>query len=440
MEKKSKAVNFIKAVIIIITAVLIVTGLSRLFLLKSEDGINQFDALYKQPENSIDALFLGSSLVYCNIATGVMWENHGLAAFDLGGAEAPAWVSYYQLKEALQSQTPKVVCYEVSIAGMYPTLYQADNWASDNSYGMKWNSNRIDQLKVNSEEDDFLLRLNPLNIMHGRYKDLKENDFTNVRNTANYKGFDPRESVSDQERPELLDPSEMEPCSEKAEEYIRKMAELTRQEGIPLILFVSPYPVTESQQRVNNYIATIAESEGVEFIDFNRRYDDIGIDFKADMADHSHLNYSGNYKFSDYFAKLLKDKFDIPDRRGDERYVSWDWDAALQDYERNDLKINTSEDAGEILTLAQNGYIVFGTNEGKALVIEDGEVVAEQETGFRIPYTSKDDSFLFIEEGEGDYYHTISLFVNDTEYKESYGNVLFIYDAVRHEFVRSVTY
>ena len=440
MEKRSKIVNFIKALAIILTAVLIVTGLSKLFLLKSEDGINQFDALYKQPENSIDALFLGSSLVYCNIATGVMWENHGLAAFDLGGAEAPAWVSYYQLKEALRTQTPKVVCYEVSIAGMYPTLCQADNWASDNSYGMKWNSNRIDQLRVNSEEEDFIKRLNPLNIMHGRYKDLTENDFTNVRNTADYKGFDPRESVSEQEDPEIIEPSETEPCSEKAEEYIRKMIKLTKENNIPIILFVSPYPATESQQKVNNYIGKIAESENVPFIDFMRKSDEIGIDFSSDMADHSHLNYSGNYKFSDYFAKYLKETYDIPDRGGDKRYVSWDWDAALQDYERCDLKISTSADAGEVLTLAGNGYIVFGINEGRAVVIEDGEVRAEGEAGFRIPYRSGNDSFLFVEEGEGDYHHTCSLFVNDVEYKESYGNILFVYDAVRHEYVRSITY
>ncbi len=441
MERKTKLINFIKGLIIIATAVLIVVGLSRLFLLKSEDGINQFDALYRQPENSIDALFLGSSLVYCDMATGVMWENHGVAAFDMGGAEAPAWVSYYQLKEVLRTQKPKVICYEVSIAGMYPTLYQADNWASDNSYGMKWNSNRIDQLRANSEGDDFYKRLNPLNIMHGRYKDLVENDFTNVRDTANYKGFDPRESVSDhQERPDMSGVTEAEPCSEKAEEYIRKMIELARSEDIPIILFVSPYTVTESQQKVNNYIGTIAESEGVEFIDFNKKYDELGIDFSTDMADHSHLNYNGNYKFSDYFAKYLKDKFDIPDRRGDDRYVSWDWDATLQDFERCDLRINTTDDAGEVLTLAQQGYIVFGVNEGRAVILKDGEVAAEGEEGFRIPFSSGDDAFLFVEEGEGDYHHTVSLFVNDTEYKESFGNILFVYDAVRHEYVRSITY
>lgn len=440
MEKKSKLINFIKAMIIIVTAVIIVAGLSKILVLKSEDGINQFDALYKQPENSIDVIFLGSSKVYCDISTGVLWDNHGIASFDLGGAEAPAWVSYYQLKEALKTQSPKVIFYEVSVAAMYPTLFQADNWAADNSYGMKWNSNRIDQLRVNSEEDDFYVRLNPFNVMHGRYKDLEENDFVNVRSTADYKGFDPREDTRTYERPDVAAYTDVEPCSEKAEEYIGKIIELGKSRNIPVVLIASPYRVPESEQSIINYIKTIAEKEGAKFIDFNQKYDDIGIDFETDMADFNHLNYNGNYKYSDYFGKLLKSEFDIPDRRGDDRYISWEQDAALQRSERCDLMISKSDDAGEILTLAKDGYIIFAVNNGIGRIIENGEIVEDTDSSIRLTYRSGDDTFLFVEEGEGDAKHYISLFVNDVQYKEDYENILFVYDAVRHEYIRSITY
>ena len=228
MERKIKLINFIKGTLIVVTAIAILAGLSRLLVLKSEDGINQFDAFYKQPENSIDVIFSGSSKVYCDIATGVLWDNYGIAGFDLGGAEAPSWVSYYQLKEALRSQKPKVIFYEVSVAAMYNFMYQKHSWATDNTYGMKWNSNRIDQLRVNSENKDFYLRLNPFNIMHGRYKDLNENDFLDVRNTANYKGFDPREATAPQERPDVENVTELTACSEKEEEYTRKIISLAK--------------------------------------------------------------------------------------------------------------------------------------------------------------------------------------------------------------------
>ena len=440
MEENKKLTNIIRALITVIVAVLIILGLSEILILKSEDGVSQLKALYRQPEESIDVIFLGSSLVYCDIATGILWDDYGMAAYDLGGAEAPAWVSYYQLKEALKTQKPKAICYEVSVATLYPTLFQADNWATDNSYGMKWNSNRISQLRINSEDKDYYNRLIPLNIMHGRYNDLEENDFTDKMDTADFKGFKPKEKVYVSERPDMSGVTGTEPCSEKAEEYIRKIIALTKEEGIPLIMFASPYCISESGKQMYNYMQSLADSEGVEFIDFNEYYDEIGIDFETDMADLTHLNYSGNPKFTRYFGSLLKDRFDLPDRRGDSRYISWEWDSALQSYDRNDKAICRTDDAGEVLEMTKTGYIVFGTNEGKAYIIDNGEAVEEGQEGFRMPYRSGDDHLLFIEEGEGDYKHYCSLFVNDVQYKEEYGNWLFVYDAVRHEFVRSIGY
>ena len=445
MEKHVKIINFIKALIIIAVAVLVVAGLSKLLVLKSEDGINQFDALYKQPEDSIDVIFLGSSKVYCDIATGVLWDNYGIASFDLGGAEAPAWVSYYQLKEALRTQKPKVVCYEVSIAAMYPTLYQSDEWASDNSYGMKWNSNRIDQLRVNSEDSDYYTRLNPFNIVHGRYNDLSENDFRNVRSSAKYKGFDPREMIVESNRPDISTITETEPCTQKAEEYIRKIIELCRSEGIEPVLFASPYEVPEDEQKVMNYIWTVADSEGVDYIDFNGRYDEMGLDFSVDIASGNHLSFTGNYKFSDYFGSVLRDKYNVPDRRGDSKYVSWDWDSSIQAFQRNDLEIKKAETAEEILLLARDGYVIFAVQNGKGFIIENGEIVKEADPGFRLSKKYGNDTLLLVDEGEawesGSHEdHFAVFFVNDEEHREYFGNILFVYDTVRHEYVGSLNY
>ena len=439
--EKTKIINFIKMLIIIATAVVILCVLSKILVLKSEDGINQFDALYKQPENSIDVFFVGSSKVYCDIATGVLWEKYGIASFDLGGAEAPAWVSYYQLKEALRRQRPKVICYEVSVPAMYPDiLNQSTEWATDNTYGMKWNSNRTEQLRANSEtEEDYRTRLNPFNIMHGRYNDLQENDFTNVRNTARYKGFDPREKIVEMETPDISGVTTAAPCSEKAEEYARKIIELAKQEDIPILFFASPCEARESEQEIINYMWQIAQSEGVPYIDFNMRYEEIGMDYSKDMSVGNHLSYTGNYKFSSYFGQILKDEYDIPDRRGDSLYASWDWDATYQNYERQDLLIKQTEDAAEIMNLASQGYLIFGINEDKGCVIENGELVAgdPDQTEIRVTYESGDNAFLlkdWYNKGE----HMVSLFVNDTEYIEYYGNILFIYDNINHRYVRSI--
>ena len=446
MEKKTKLLNFIKGVLIVLAAAGILAGLSRLLVLKSEDGINQFDAFYKQPKNSVDVIFSGSSKVYCDIATGVLWDNYGIAAFDLGGAEAPSWVSYYQLKEALRTQRPKVIFYEVSVAAMFDVMHQRHSWASDNAYGMKWDSNRINQLRVNSDGDDFYLRLNPFNVMHGRYNDLSENDFLNVRNTANYKGFDPREATVEQDRPDIDNVTDMTACSEKEEEYTRKIIAFAKEEGVPIVLFASPYHVGEGGEKILNYMGMIAESEGADFIDFNRRYDEIGLDFATDMADTDHLNYKGNYKFSNYLGSILRDEYGLPDRRGDEKYVSWEWDAALQRNERRDQAIRECESVTDVMALTDQNYLVFAINEGNAIIYENNRIADLQEINednedsfFRMTARSGKDTFLFTANRvSGD--RRCSLFVNDREYREDFGNIAFVYDALRHEYIRSIAF
>ena len=467
MEKSGKLQNFIKAVLIILVAVLILLGLGKLLLLKSEDGISQLESIRKQEKDTVDVIFLGSSHVYCNIATGVIWDNYGISSFDLGGAEAPAWVSYYHLKEALKNQKPKLVCYETSVAALYPMLVQTTSWAADNNYGMSVSMDRYNQLKVNSEEKDVYSRLFPLGIMHNRYAELDENDFLDVNNSVNYKGFDPRERVYPIEDKVMPETDEKVPCSEKAEEYIRKIIDLCRENDIELMFFVSPYDEQEEELKMYNYINSIADESGVVHIDFNEYAEDMGLDFGWDMHDYTHLNFFGNYKFSDYFGKIIKENYDVADHRGDELYSSWDVDAYKQRIERNNNTLayaqhEPSEFAKNVLN---EGYYAFvnisrglgeGLDEnmsesleimgipgdkqvsGSAYILKDGEIISENIGDYREAVREGSKSLLFTLEKEGDTPMNVSLFVNDDEYKEEYDNLLFVYDYVNGIFVDKV--
>lgn len=455
--------NIAKGILVSVIAVLILLILNKILLLKSEDGISQLESLYKQKDNSIDALFLGSSHVYCDISTGVLWDEHGIAGYDLGGAEAPAWTSYYHLKEALKTQKPKVIFYEISIAALRPTLYPPEFWVEDNNYGMKWNSNRINMLKVNTLAETYPKLIFPLGAMHGRYNDLTENDFTDIHNSINYKGFDPREYVTPFDTPDISNVKEVEPCSEKAEEYLRKIIELTKQENIPLVLFVSPYVVNDEEQAMYNYMFNIGIEEGVQIIDFNKLYDEMELDFETDMAEELHLNYSGNYKFSKYLGDLLANEYGLPDHRGEPNYVSWEVDAANQRIERSDLQMMLSSDNNEFISLAANegydSFVIFAQNAediedksviealkelgipeenmlaNSAYVIKDGKIVESLSSPFRVSIKEGNDKLLFIEEGNEDSDHKVTLFINENKYSKDYDNIIFSYDAIRNIYI-----
>ena len=66
------------------------------------------------------------------------------------------------------------------------------------------------------------------------------------------------------------------------------------------------------------------KEEGIPFINLNRYYDELGIDFATDFADKNHMNHLGNVKFTGWLGNYLAANYDIPDRRGDAEYLSYD--------------------------------------------------------------------------------------------------------------------
>ena len=87
----------------------------------------------------------------------------------------------------------------------------------------------------------------------------------------------------------------------------------------------------EEDYRGFNDIAQMAQAGGILFDNANLKYEELGLDFGTDFNDYSHLNYLGEGKYTLYLGGLIKNCFDVPDRRGDERYESWDRHAAAID-------------------------------------------------------------------------------------------------------------
>lgn len=143
----------------------------------------------------------------------------------------------------------------------------------------------------------------------------------------------------------------------KSEEYLRKIIALAKEEDIPLVFMISPYQgIVESEQMIFNRCGEIAEEEGIPFLDFNRMYDELGLNPETDMAEASHLNYRGTEKLSRYLAGWLVSNYDLADHRDDEAYASWDENAA--DWKQKDLNQALSEEEswkGLLQKLRENG-------------------------------------------------------------------------------------
>ena len=70
----------------------------------------------------------------------------------------------------------------------------------------------------------------------------------------------------------------------------------------------------------------------LEYINFIPLSEEIGIDWSADTYDEGmHLNVYGAEKLTDYFGKLLSEKYGFADRRGEAALAS-EWQTRVDNY------------------------------------------------------------------------------------------------------------
>lgn len=295
---------------------------------KSPHGVDQARYLYIQPEDQVDVVFLGSSHVHCNVNTQILWDEHGIASYLCTGAEQPLWNSYYYLKEALKTQKPVLVVLDMYCPARFYGDYQM-GWIDENVGGMRISWNKYEAVQASAESDRVNYLLGFLKY-HSRYEELDAEDFENFpwdwEEQRRWKGYTQLDNHTELTEPDLSHVTQMREMTEKSQEYFEKIVELTREEKIQLALVSAPYLPEEEDQKVYNYIERVASENGLLFLNYNstRMYREIGLDFAEDFADHTHLGAEGSRKYTEHLGSWLKANYEIPDRRGQEGYESWE--------------------------------------------------------------------------------------------------------------------
>lgn len=313
------------AVFLIIT-ILFLFVFHKTFVFKEVDGIQSMTNFYECRENSVDTLFLGSSHVFMNVNNGVLWDEYGIASYDLCASGQPTWNIYFYLKEALKTQHPELIVVDCYTALKEEEFSETPS-AIKSLYGMKMSANKIDAMIASVPKTDYRDFILEFPSYHSRYENIKRLDFDEYIPDNYYpewKGQVISPIIVAQERPELMPSEERKALSPKNEEYLRKIIECAKEEGIPLCLMIAPNVVGQDAIPYFNTIRDIADEYEVEFVDFNEFYDEMNLDFAVDFADAEHLNNNGNIKFSKFLGSYIKENFEVSDRRGESGYEDYE--------------------------------------------------------------------------------------------------------------------
>ncbi len=328
---KRKALRALEALAFLALLAAVVAGLS--LLTERKESREKLTPFFERAQD-VDVLFFGSSHALNAVYPMELWHDYGITAYNFGIYNCTIPVSYWTLRCALETCTPKLVVVDIDDVDVQDKLNgsSADlHTALDGIPLTKTKAQAIEDLMddpmLMDEEGHHYSELKsefyfPLALYHSRWSSLKPEDFSPRYNAQ--LGADMVSGVSE--------PAEYSITSDVAFEegygfeYLRQLIALCQQQGIEVLLVNLPYPAQDDRdQRFSNAVYYLAQDCGVEYIDFV--YLDQIVDYGTDCYDSaSHLNASGARKVTDYLGAFIRDVYGVEDHRAQARYASWDAD------------------------------------------------------------------------------------------------------------------
>ena len=348
------------------------------------DVTSKVKGFYQEPDNSLDFVFVGSSQLYAAIAPNVLFEEFGMTSYDFAANEQPMWISYYYIKEALAHQHPKAIVLDVFT--MYGDTYEKEGATHINLDDLPWNLNKIQAIRASvpmGERGAFYFELVKY---HDSWNTLDEHkimsSFWNKRNV--YRGYSPfvvPHVYADGPLPEVKDQTERAPMGAMAKEWLDKIIDLTRREGVDLILIKTPNGHAE-RQKLYLSVEDYAKEKGVPFLNMNTIFDG-----------EAHINIIHAETVTRYVGEYLSERYDITDKRNNPDFAQWHEDGKYF-YHKKDkcVQIGLSNLQTYFETLQGKEWVtMFALKKTDAITLSDAERAALAGLGILPDYEAEGD-------------------------------------------------
>ena len=321
----------LKSTIFCILLVLIISSISSVFILKTGHRGKLLEGLYNNGD-TYDVVLMGSSHMNGGIDPNVLWNKYGITSFNYATGGQPLDVTYYLLKEVLKKHNNPIVVVDLYYLGLKDE-YGQEPYVRNAIDNMKLSLNKVETIWNCTALKDRISYLFPLLKYHDRWKELTAWDFNYDSSSEYYaKGFEAGTDKYGKDDTYSAQTEEVGSIPAKTEAYLNKIIALSKEKGFKLVFTNTPYDYNSSkgetgwvqdQAKMFNKVEKIAESNGITFVNYCDKMDDINFDFKNDMNNVSHLNIWGANKVTIDFGNYLKNTYALADHRQDPKYYEW---------------------------------------------------------------------------------------------------------------------
>jgi len=293
------------------------------YYLMNNDQLGLLQAgFYMEDEDSLDVVMIGASELYMGYVPAVAYRDYGITSYNYCVQSGPVYLWKYQVEEILKRQSPQLIIIEVNGATYDQEGLDRTAPLRIVTDHMPLSMNKINLVKEHAFEDE-LSYIVPLIKYHSNWSDFR----TNGKNMLGYmaikkSGYNLTKgymtylyNVNPGQGMDLTEDYSSVDLYGKSEEYLRDFLEYCKEKDVNVLFIRYPHIVSPGDRyrryQCANRIGEIAGEYGYDFLNLDRHFDEIGLDFATDFRDGEHLNFYGSEKTTDYLIKYCIDNYGL---------------------------------------------------------------------------------------------------------------------------------
>lgn len=293
---------------------------------------------YTEPNDTADVVFIGSSAVYRFFSPAQLYSKYGITSLNYSAISLHPRAIPGLIKEVSDHQHPKVIVVE-----MRRFIKHCDQYAKGTPFtiqqkthqeemfldlvrNMPASANRSKVIKDTVKSwgynavkwemkkfyPEYKLKKYTVkqmqNILKKNYKPVKS-PYTFTENSTyvggKYKGTIGMSKIKSVKITDYSNNTEIKEITGEWRGVLDKIIESAKTCGSEVLFVSTPHATTKTNIAYENALGEILKENGLNYLDCNKLYKEIGLSFTCDYYDKNHTNVKGMVKVTNYVGKYL---------------------------------------------------------------------------------------------------------------------------------------
>ena len=280
--------------------------------------------IYDEPGDSLDAVFIGSSVVHANWLSPIAYKKYGITVWPYCVPGLRFSLAQSIIQNTKKNQ--KNAVYIISTNGIWDGINrEAMHGFVDylpRTLENLWLISSACQM-ADYPVSEFAEFIFPLIQFHTRWSDLKSEDFhyenDGLKGGSKYNAllngvYDISDIYSNTERRTQI--------SSKTISAVNSLLDYCSQEPEKYLFVTSPWFNDKEIEAQVNTVNDMIRERGFPVLNLLECLEETGLNPQTDYSDPNHTNIHGAIKITDYLSQYLIDHYDFPEKSGG--YESWD--------------------------------------------------------------------------------------------------------------------